>query len=183
MERMIIGIAGKKRSGKDTLCDLLEKHHPFQRTAYAQALWDILLVTDPLIPDGERGVHYRLSWLNDKFGYEYCKSNFVEVRRLMQRLGTDGVRKHIGQTTWLDIVERKILASPEISFLISDVRFANEARSIKSMGGIVVKLERDGTGGDDHISETIDGIQEDVFYMNNGDLNDLDSFATELIRR
>ncbi len=121
--------------------------------------------------------------MNEEFGYEYCKSEFPEVRRLMQKLGTEGVREHVGQTTWLDVVERRIVDNPTTSYIISDVRFDNEAAMIQRLGGLVVRLDRDAEHTDSHASESIEAIKYDVLYTNNGDLNDLRSFAGELIRR
>lgn len=186
--RQIVGIAGKKRSGKDTLCSMMQAYHPYQQVAFAGALWSILLAADPWIdmwtefptPHNE---YYRLTELNDRFGYEYCKEHFPEVRRLMQDLGTQGVREHIGPTTWLDIVIRKIKASPTTSFIVTDVRFDNEAQAIQELGGIVVKLERDSNNTDMHVSENIESIKQDVLYRNNSGLDDLDRFAEQLIRR
>lgn len=184
MSRIIIGVAAKKRAGKDTLCEMLGKYQPFTQVAFADALWKTLLAADPWIDcDGFLPKYRRLTELNEKYGYEKCKTEFPEVRRLMQQLGTDGVREHVGQNTWLNIVEDQIKANPTTNFLVSDLRFDNEAAMVHRLGGWVVKLERGTSSSDEHISESIAGIHHDVLYVNNSSLNDLDEFAGELIRR
>ncbi len=184
MAPRVIGIAGKKRSGKDTLGALFESKYLYERISFAGALWKILLAADPWIDtDISTGAFYRLSFLNEQFGYEECKTKFPEVRRLMQKLGTEGVREHIGQETWLSIVKNKIIANPDKKFVVCDVRFDNEAWMIQDLGGVVVKLERDGGESDGHVSEEIERIHHDELYENTGSLRALESFAMELVRR
>lgn len=179
--RQIVGIAGKKRSGKDTLCSMMQTYHPYQQIAFAGALYNCMLAMDPWVR-AEPGFQ-RLSALHEEFGYEACKDMFPDVREYMKKLGTEGVREHIGPTTWLDVVVRKIKASPTTSFIVTDVRFDNEAQAIQELGGMVVKLERDTNDGDTHVSENIENIKQDVLYRNNSGLDDLDRFAEQLIRR
>lgn len=187
MARKLIGVAGKKRSGKDTLCVALQKTDTFERLAFATAIWDILLVTDPWVevpvPVQFGQGFQRLSALNKEFGYEYCKANFPDVREYMKKLGSEGGRDCISDTVWLDIVVNKINRHPRTNFIVTDVRFDNEAEAIQRLGGLVVKLDRNTGLTDSHVSESyIDNMHHDVVYENNGDIKDLQRFAVELVR-
>jgi hypothetical protein len=179
-KRMIIGVAGKKRSGKDTLCGFLKEFHPFERIAFAGPLWEILLETDPWVQTDDGFM--RLTLLNELYGYEHCKTHFPDVREYMKKLGTEGAREHISQTVWLDIAKNRMLANPDQSFLISDVRFDNEAAMIQRLGGIVLKLDREMEGEEDtHPSENIEQVMADLNLLNNGDLDDLRHMAKGIV--
>lgn len=182
MAQRIIGIAGKKKSGKGTLCTMLQAVHPYQETAFAGALWNCMLAMDPWVEcDGFLPKYRRLSELASKYSYELCKAEFPDVREYMKRLGTDGVRRYVGNTTWLDVVVREIKSNPDTDFIVSDLRFRNEGEAIHALGGVVVKLERDTGFEDDHESENdISRIYEDFVYVNNSGLNDLETFAVNL---
>ncbi len=65
-------------------------------------------------------------------------------RDLMRSLGTEWGRKVIGEDVWIDVLFQSLERSESHLTIIDDVRFANEAQAIKSEGGIVVELIRDG---------------------------------------
>lgn len=185
--RMIIGIAGKKESGKNALCSFLQEIHPsFEETKFAGALWKCLLAADPWVDAWQKediGVvgFERLSVLNRDYGYEYCKKHFPEVRRLMKELGTAGIRENVGRHTWVNVVQQQLVSHPDQDFVVTDLRFREEGAMIHAFGGMVVKLERDNDDGDTHISEAIAGIFEDHLYVNNSGLDDLREFAQRLV--
>ena len=56
---------------------------------------------------------------------------------------------------------------------ITDVRFPNEVKLIHSLGGKVIRIEREGFGpANNHVSETaVDGM-EDINVSNNGAIDD-----------
>ena len=78
------------------------------------------------------------------------------VRLLMQEYGTD-VRRADDVDYWVKKWEESL---PEISskIVVDDVRFMNEAEKIRSLGGHLIRLERDipiaGDLESQHISET-----------------------------
>jgi hypothetical protein len=65
-------------------------------------------------------------------------------RDLMRSLGTEWGRNIVGENVWIDVLFRELERSEAHLTIIDDVRFANEAQAIKSEGGIVVELIRDG---------------------------------------
>lgn len=72
--------------------------------------------------------------------------NFVKDRKLLQWLGTDWGRGSISDTIWVDLWRAEVTAlrmtmtNPVI--VCDDVRFDNEANTVHSMGGVVVRLTR-----------------------------------------
>jgi hypothetical protein len=66
---------------------------------------------------------------------------FASPRAFLQRLGTDICRKHIDDSIWIELSKEKIRRTKG-SIVITDVRFPNEVKLIKELGGIAVKIKR-----------------------------------------
>ena len=67
-----------------------------------------------------------------------------ETRRLLQKVGTEEGRDKFGYDIWIRTLETwiKLLNSRGVErFIISDVRFQNEADWIKSLNGILIKID------------------------------------------
>lgn len=72
----------------------------------------------------------------------YGKKDY-ETRRVLQKVGTEKGRIIFGDDIWIKTLETwmRILNERGIErFIISDVRFVNEVNWIKSIGGIVIKI-------------------------------------------
>jgi len=80
------------------------------------------------------------------------------ARQLLQTLGTDWGRNMIDENIWLWAMQRQLdfaeMGNAEYA-IIDDCRFDNEATRIKSLGGTIIRLTRDGYeyGTDSHESE------------------------------
>jgi hypothetical protein len=59
-------------------------------------------------------------------------------------LGTDAIRNHVYNDTWVDYILRQPDAGKIL--VIPDVRFPNEADAIRDRGGLLVKVVRPGFG-------------------------------------
>ena len=69
------------------------------------------------------------------------------------------------------LVQRSRLARTDRHVVFDDVRFENEARLIRELGGMIVHLRRPGLVDDDHASECGIGIADnDVVIANDGDV-------------
>lgn len=149
----IIGLIGRKRSGKDTTATRLVEAHGFERVAFADALKAAAYDVNPLIADDG----LRLADLVDSVGWEAAKS-FTEVRRFLQELGVS-MRRHVNTHIWVDVVRDRLVRARYTGerVVVTDVRFPNETSLIEEFGGVVVKIERPGLPTDDaasqHISE------------------------------
>lgn len=74
----------------------------------------------------------------------------------------------------LDNDGNAIYAYDSIFWIVPDVRFPNEADAIKKIGGTIIKINREGSGAGNHISEQlIDQIPFDYEINNNGSMKEL----------
>lgn len=179
---MLIGLSGYARSGKDTVGNYLVHQHGFVRFAFADALKDMAYTLNPLIPVVPENpavkATIRLQPLVNEVGWDNAKNN-PEVRRLLQVLGTECGRDIIGQNVWVDILRKKIdeydYKGPpgEYHAVITDCRFTNEAKFIKSRGQLWW-VEREPAPLNSHISEnTLSHKNADVIVLNDRDLTKL----------
>lgn len=139
----LIGIAGKARSGKDTLANYLADWRGFESMQFAAPIREAakqILMLDENTLEGHKET--RLNWVDTSY------------RDFAQKLGTEFARDMIDQDFWIKRMEQFMrLRKPE-PLVISDVRFNNEAEWIRSMGGIIIHLERpDAEKVKSHISE------------------------------
>lgn len=167
----LIGIHGKARSGKDTLARVFVEDHGFVRMAFA----DPLKVAACVLFDWPPELVF-----TDEFKEEYSPLWNMKVREVFQKLGTEAMRGTFGDDFWikrwaLDYVKVK----DKHSVVVSDVRNNNEADIIRSLGGLIIHISREGAGlkGMEayHSSErgiTFDKVR-DVKVENNGTLDDL----------
>ena len=158
----IVGIAGRKGSGKTTLAEAMVYygwHHdsfaaPIRR--FMCNLFDISALDLEAIKETPQRA------LGDR-----------TPRQVMQLLGTEWMRGYCGQDVWLNALRARIshIYATGTNVVISDVRFDNEAKFIRDLGGGVVWLERPGCLRDDeHVSER--GIP--VHYIDHAIENDRD---------
>ena len=170
-----IAITGRARSGKDTAAETLIDLG-WQRVAFADGVRDMAYAIDPTVAVGRLGVSCtNLTALVDAHGWDAAKA-IPDVRRFLQRLGTEGVRNHLGDTAWIDLAMRKATAAS----VFTDARFPNEADAIRAAGGIVVRVVRPGQPAVvDHVSETaMDGYDVDAEIVNDGTVADLGARVT-----
>lgn len=172
----VIGLIGRKRTGKDTLARRLVERHGFTRVAFADTLKALARAVDPIIhtyPDSVGGAPYvvRLSEALDELGEDGVKDVYPEYRRFLERHGVAS-RELLGAEVWCAAGVRRILAvrGPVI---VTDVRFPNEAEAIRKRGGYLVRVERAGLpdDGDTHPSEVaLDGYPVNLVLHNDGPL-------------
>lgn len=167
----LVGLIGKKRSGKDTFAVTLTEHRGFERFAFADPLKAAVYSVNPIVCDG--GLVKRLRDVVDRHGWEEAKEN-REVRRLLQEYGVS--IREIQPGFWVDATMRPALDALGTSrVVVTDVRFPNEVEAIKVAGGSIVRITRPGLVSDDqHVSETaLDDYVADHTVVNDGTLIDL----------
>jgi hypothetical protein len=170
---LIIGLTGKKGSGKDTAAKYLVDNYGYERKAFADSLkrsvaalfdipfervdeWkvnqpgkldNVEVIIDVAHPD--RTTQYSMSW-----------------REFLQRYGTESHREIFGYDFWVDQVLPYYPNSNDYpryyelknkKFVISDVRFENEAARVAYYGGRVIEIIRPSLNNvvDTHVSERI----------------------------
>lgn len=175
---MIIGLAGFAGSGKDTVAQLIVDNWNYKRYAFADKIKEVMYDTNPFIKND-----LRLQTLVDKYGWDYTKNNYPEVRRLLQDFGSSG-RNHFGMLHWAHQVFKEVSFSSKA--VIPDVRFWNEAQQIHIYDFAEVwRIHRPGTGPvNDHQSEIdLMNYEYDAVIINDSDIDALKiKINTEMIR-
>lgn len=168
---MLIGLTGIAGSGKDTVAMFIQQNYDIKtlRTlAFAEpvkkACKDLFLLSDDQLHSQEHK-----ETLDPRWG--------KSPRELFQWLGTDVLRK-FDDDFFIKHVDHQIKNNTDTHkhTVVTDLRFVNEAKYIKSQGGIVVKIVRPNaeTTKHKHISEN--GFDEafiDITIMNDGTLDQL----------
>ena len=176
---MIIGLSGYARSGKDTVAEILVENHGFIRVAFADKLREALYALNPIIGHenemyGLLGLVY-LQDVIDEYGWDGVKSTVYgpEVRRLLQRMGTEVGREILGENIWVNAAIEPLRIDED--YVFTDCRFVNEAKATKFYEGQVWRVNRPGVGpANDHISEIgLDNWPFDVVIENAGSIGDL----------
>lgn len=173
---MIIGLTGYAQSGKDTVASILVEKYGYTRIAFADTIRDLLYEMDPPVPVGVGNEQHIIGLQNhiDVYGWDEGKQNPV-VRSMLQNLGV-GARTVFGETFWIQQALRKVHF--EGNFVITDVRFPNEADAIRKYENSQIwRIKRNGVNAvNQHVSETaMDGEKVDQIFMNSGSLEDLNA--------
>lgn len=180
--QLIIGLTGYARSGKDTAAAVLTADHGFTRYGFADLLKKVARDIDPYVETSPSRFE-RLSAVVDRLGWEKAKS-YEDVRRLLQRLGTEGGRDNLGDAVWVEPVMRRIVAS-HAPAVITDVRFPNECAAVQQAGGYVVRVHRPGVAAiNAHPSDAgIDTLPVDLHLTNDGTVEQLHHQTSHLVAR
>ena len=167
---MIIGLSGYAQSGKNTVADILVDHHGFIQLAFADAIREFVYEINPMVACSPTG--YLQDLVNLK-GWDEAKQE-PQVRRLLQSTGLAG-RNMIDEYLWVALTLSQIKDPQEGKYVITDVRFPNEAAALTSQGGQIWRIERPGVDAvNDHVSETaLDAWIFDETILNDGTIEDL----------
>ncbi len=182
----IIGLSGKKYSGKDTFYSVLKKiDSNMVRVAFADCLKDE--VYEMVLKPNQ----IERSALDD--------SRKKYFRLILQGWGGEFRRQFNSDTYWLDKCREKVDELERQGFtgtvVITDVRYQNEAQWIKDSGGTLVRINRPRKGligwfkdklgivPDKHMSECdLDKCQLfDMIINNSGKIEDLSKPAEALL--
>ena len=190
---MIIGISGKAQSGKDTVCKMMAytlwyyKHsqrlEPFSVEHYEKCSKNYVNLLNK-VERKKKSFAYKLkqclsSVLNEHISRfennDFKKSNIdwlgISVRELLQKFGT-AIRNEVCDDFWVKACLKDY--DKDDNWIISDVRFKSEAKGIKDLEGIIVRVNREGAGAGNHISEIdLDDYSFDYVINNDGDMEDL----------
>lgn len=188
---MIIGVAGKARSGKDQLAKFIkeefEKKHnrKFYDAAFAFELKNMCKFQFGLSDEQLWGD--MKEWADERFPRDKWKHlaggtmTHWTPREIMQEMGS--FYRKIDYGFWVKGLEKFLqyeALKGHKDFIITDVRHINEAEFIKNRKGFLIRIERDVENRDQihgatHESETsLDSYKDfDMYIDNNGDLADL----------
>lgn len=177
---LVIGVVGRKGSGKDTLADHVIRSSTTRRI-------DKMSMASP-IKDACR-ILFDLSedQLNGSLKEDIDKRWGLSPRRMFQWLGTDVFRERFDSSFWITHAEhriRRIIKSHDV-IIIPDIRFVNEAEMIMSFKNhMLIRVVRPDRKDDPHKSETdMDRIPAswiDHVITNDGSLDEFYSKISDI---
>jgi hypothetical protein len=156
MTPVIIGVAGRARSGKDTVASLFSKTHRVVR--FAQPIKD--------------AVKALYGWSDIE-----TEADIKDVVDPSWGISPRSAMIHVAQSTRLfvanDFFVKRLFDSWEgDAIVIPDVRYKHEVDAIHARGGITIKITREGIHKHD-IEFTVDELETTYNITNNGTLDGL----------
>ena len=143
---MIIGLIGLINSGKGTVGSMLIEQG-FQHESFANSLKDAtasIFNWDRAMLEGDTSASRAQRETVDEWWNERLQIPDFTPRVALQILGTDILRNHFHEDIWVLSMEARIKDAKQ-NVVITDVRFPNEVRIIRELGGKIVRIKR----GDD----------------------------------
>jgi hypothetical protein len=139
---MIIGLVGFIGSGKGTVANILATEYGFKKLSFADALKDAVSVVfhwprELLEGETDESRAFREQpdeFWSKRFGYS------VTPRYMLQLMGTEAGRGVFNENIWIYSIERQI--QQDKNYVISDVRFPNEASFVSDNHGFTVRVQR-----------------------------------------
>ncbi len=125
----IIGLLGHQGVGKNYIAEIVLPKMLSQKNTVVLAFAD----------------HFKIDCIskhNADFNKVYGQKDY-ETRILLQKVGTEEGREVFGYDIWVRTLHNwiKVLHSRGVKrFIISDLRFQNEVEWIKSLNGIIIKI-------------------------------------------
>lgn len=172
----LLGISGRKRSGKSLAADTLVTE--FRRTFEWQLARPIKTFATQAL-----GLTYaQVDGRDPEFDREAILPEWgMSARQFMQRFGTE-VGRAIHPDIWVRMLMRDCRDFGGLAdvMVVSDVRFANEAEAIQARGGVVWRITRsdDNHPTDGHPSEDLSDVPFDLEIHNGGTIEEFrDSVA------
>jgi hypothetical protein len=169
MSITIIGISGKKKSGKNTLAKQIAQlsSGKVRELSFAKALKE------------EVAAACRVT-------LPYIEENKDCFRLILQGWGTDYKRKLFGDDYWTVKMSSQIESAinDNVSVVvITDVRFKNEYKYLNQLGAVLIRISRPEQSMDAHPSETdLDKVNNwHHIIINNGTIEDLIPQTKELL--
>lgn len=207
---MIIGLSGYAKSGKDTVAAMIQEYYGqndnnWQIKKFSGKLKTIASVLTGIPETMFEDQEFKASTLGPEWSSMFigeALNTYVKpmtVREFLQKLGTDAIRDGLHSNAWVnalmadyhkeekveklsDYMSRVILPS---KWIITDVRFPNEAQAIKDREGIIIRIDRPGIDPvNAHPSETaLDNWDFDYKIANVSDLVALKQSVNVLLNK
>lgn len=153
----LIGLTGRKQSGKSTAARYIRDTYAFHHVDFSGPIRSLVAnmldtTVEAMEPIKEQP-HPVLGGRTPRYA--------------MQSLGTEWGRQMIHPDVWIMSMALRIRTTPRL--VIADVRFDNEAQLITDHGGHIIEITRSTTQRDDHASEA--GIDRRYIHttINNDD--------------
>ena len=141
---MIYGVCGFIGSGKDTVADYLVSNHNFVRESFAGTLKDAVASIfgwDREMLEGRTSEARAARDVVDQWWATRLGNPKITPRYILQIFGTEVCRRNLHDDIWIASVEHK-LRNETRDVIISDCRFPNEIKTIRSLGGKILRVQR-----------------------------------------
>lgn len=186
----LIGISGKIGSGKDTVAEIIQHltnpmeldMFPYEVKKFAGKLKTIASILTGIPVEKFEDQEFKKEDLGIEWSYAYPGEYYddgspvmvrMSVRQLLQKLGTEAMREGLHNNVWVNALLADY--NENSNWLVTDTRFLNEAKAIKDLGGVVLRIERSTCQLGTHPSETaLDDYTFDYVIHNNGSKEDLE---------
>lgn len=150
----VLGLGGFKESGKDAFADGLPPDK-WVVIGMSDPLVRAVGVVNPYLPDVQ--MYLADYWVEQEGDYARMKEQSPEYRRILQVFGTDFGRDMVDANIWVDMALDQIqrFRDKGLNVAVTGIRFPNEIEAIRSIGGQLLWIERDGVDStkDAHASE------------------------------
>lgn len=161
----VVAFTGLAGAGKSTAADILVRRG-YSRVKFAgplKAMMRAIGLTDAHIEGDLKEIPH--PWLQGQ-----------TPRHAMQTLGTEWGRRCIGEQLWTGLWWNAARDCVEHGgrIVTDDCRFQNEAETVRSLGGVVLRVVGRGGIAGSHSSEAMDFDADDIIE-NTGSLADLES--------
>lgn len=194
---ILLALTGAARAGKDSVADRLVERHGFTKISFAAPLKQALRATDPILGfhPYRKGELVRLSEALANESEDVIKQTFPEYRRLLEKLGTEGIRS-LDDKFWVRQAMRSC-REDDGRYVFPDARFGNEVQAVRDEvldlfdkpieGDLaeawhIVRPSLVGPVGEVHASAALHGnLGEDRELVNDGTLDQLHSRVDAII--
>ncbi len=144
---LLIGINGEIGCGKSTACAYLNESYGFTEYMFAKPLKDIAVIL---------GFEQHQVFGTQEQKLETNKFWGISGRKFLQVFGSEVCRDFVPKalpdmdfnhkTMWVRLFEKYYSDNKDKPVVVSDVRFEDESNTIRSLGGYVIRVERDVVG-------------------------------------
>ena len=155
---MIVGITGRRGAGKNSACDNLQG---WSVMSFASPLKEVCSIVFGLTTEEMMDPNLKELPIG-RWPYE-------TPRAILQKVGTEIFRNYYPDV-WVQNLKNRVVNNLYEDIAITDVRFENEAKAVRELGGYIVRVERPGLNKtDNHSSELeMDRIKVDATIINDG---------------
>ena len=138
---MIIGMLGFASSGKGVCGDILESEFSYKKEAFANPVKDAIVAIFGWSREAlEGGTPESRAWREQDDPWWDSRIKGMTPRYALQLMGTEAGRNVFDSDLWLYSLERRL--DPMHNYVITDVRFPNEMKFIRALGGKIVRVKR-----------------------------------------
>lgn len=175
---IVIGLHGAKGAGKDEFFKVAKRLfplHDIRKIAYADPIKNEICRIFGLSGECEYDQFKRTNIMYSLQGRDIGLS--VPGRQVVREIGM--MMRNYDEGQFVRYVETEIAKAPGAIWCITDLRFPNELESINKLGGIVVKILREGITYDGHVTE-VEFPDDQCNYVINNKTNLLNQYHSDV---